>query len=269
MITNSLPYKIVLPKAKKRPMILSIPHCGTAFPSELSEHYIQDQIYKPDDTDWFLEMIYDFASELGITTIHAIYSRWVIDLNRTPENTSLYNDGRIITALCPTTDFFDRPIYKQEEFEPTNKEINRRLDQYFWPYHNKIDELINNLKAEFSTVLFWDAHSIRRKVDKIRKDPFPDLILGDNDNKTAHISFIETALNALSNTGLEVKHNQPFKGGHITPSKGDPDNNVHALQLEMAKDLYMSDNETVYDKKKAENLKQLLESTFHKLIKLL
>jgi N-formylglutamate deformylase len=56
---------------------------------------------------------------MGITIIHAVYSRWVIDLNRDPDSKPLYTDGRIITPLCPTTDFFGTPIYKDERREVT------------------------------------------------------------------------------------------------------------------------------------------------------
>ena len=51
-------------------------------------------------------------------------------------------------------------------------------------------------------------------------------------------------------SGLQVNHNHPFKGGYLTRSKGNPSQNIHAIQLEMCKDLYMSHNETKYDEEK-------------------
>ncbi|MFL2570313.1 MAG: N-formylglutamate amidohydrolase [Parvicellaceae bacterium] len=179
MTKNCIPYKIVLPKNKKVGILLSIPHSGTNFPQELSANYNKELSTQPDDTDWYLEKLYDFAAELGITTIQALNSRWVIDLNRNPENTSLYDDGRIITALCPTTDFLGQQIYINKNAHPSKSEVQRRLDTYYWPYHHKIDELIKSLKNEFNRVILWDAHSIRRKVETIQNDPFPDLILGE------------------------------------------------------------------------------------------
>ena len=65
----------------------------------------------------------------------------------------------------------------------------------------------------------------------------------------------------------QVNHNDPFKGGFLTRSKGDPGNGVHALQLEMTKDLYMCSNETEYDPEKARSIKALLRSTFQILIR--
>lgn len=263
------PYKITYPKNKKTGVLISIPHCGISFPSEIKDHYDNSKSRNPDDTDWYLEKLYDFASSLGITVIEAVYSRWVIDLNRTPQNKNLYNDGRIITALCPITDFLGESLYNSSENEPTEKEVERRLKRYYEPYHNKIDELLEELKDEFGDVLFWDAHSIRRNVSTIQKEDFPDLILGNNDGITASSDIIENALNSLKDSVLEVTHNQPFKGGYLTRSKGNPTNQVHALQLEMSKDLYMSNNELNYDEDKANDIKKILVKTFENLITLM
>ncbi len=266
---EELPYKIKYPKQHKTGILLSIPHCGISFPNEIQSHFNEQKILYPDDTDWYLEKLYDFAASMGITVIEAVYSRWVIDLNRTPENKNLYNDGRIITALCPTTDFLGNPLYKSREFEPGRNEVDRRLTKYYEPYHQKIDKLLEDLKNEFGEVIFWDAHSIRRNVITIQKEDFPDLILGNNDESTASCNIINNALNSLKESGLEVKHNHPFKGGYLTRSKGNPQNKIHALQLEMSKDLYMSNNEVHYDEKKAEEIKKILIKTFKNLITLM
>ena len=266
MSQESTPFKITLPKIKKVGILLSIPHCGVLFPEEISNEYNQKHISCPDDTDWDLNRLYDFAAEIGITTIEAIYSRWVIDLNRTPQNESLYNDGRIITSLCPKTDFIGNSIYKSLDKEPSEAEIQRRLEVYYLPYHQKIDALLKELKKDFEKVIFWDAHSIRRNVSTIQKEDFPDLILGNNDGQTAESSIIEIALQSLTKSHLNVQNNHPFKGGYLTRSKGNPSSNIHALQLEMSKDLYMSNNELEYDEKKAEVIKQVLNETFTNLI---
>jgi len=260
------PYYIIEPKVKKVPFILSVPHCGIAFPSELKNNYNQEIIQQPDDTDWFVQDLYNFASEFGITVIYAKYSRWVIDLNRDPESKPLYTDGRIITALTPTTDFFGNRIYKSESKEPSIKETERRLEKYYWPYYKKIEQLIVDLKAEFEEVLFWDAHSIRSFVPTIRKEKFPDMILGNNDGTTARKDLIKIALNNLSDSAYGVNHNTPFKGGHLTRYFGNPKNKVNALQLEMTKALYMNDNELDFNTERANKVRVILRKTFKELI---
>ena len=261
------PFYIIEPTVKKVPFILSVPHCGTEFPNELKQDYVPDMMASPDDTDWFVQDLYNFANELGITIIYAKYSRWVIDLNRDPESKPLYNDGRIITGLTSTTDFFGKDIYISKSKIPNQEEVERRLSTYYWPYYRKIEELLEERIQEFGKVLLWDAHSIRRSVPTIRKEFFPDMILGNNDGKTAAQNLIDTTLQNLSNGPFQVNHNTPFKGGHITRYFGNPTKNIHALQLEMNKILYMDDSETVFDENRANKMRAILKPTFQELIK--
>lgn len=263
---SETPFVFKEPVGRRVPFILSIPHCGTEFPQEIRDHYKPELRRAPDDTDWHLDRLYDFAPELGVTMIHARYSRWVIDLNRVPDGKPLYNDGRVITELCPTIDFLGDPIYIDESLEPDDEEKERRLAAYYRPYHAQIDEVISELRSEFGSVIFWDGHSIRRSVPSISAEPFPDLILGNNDSKTASEAVIDSALEALQAGPYNVSHNHPFKGGYLTRSKGDPSRGIHALQLEMSKDLYMDQTETKYGEEKALTLKAHLRSVFEKLI---
>ncbi len=262
----SQPFHIIPPKNQKVPIILSVPHCGTDFPEELRGDYVPEKMAAPDDTDWFVHDLYNFASEMGITIIHAKYSRWVIDLNRDPESAPLYNDGRIITGLTTATDFFGNPIYKNDAVIPDQAEIQRRLDTYYWPYYEKVAALLEERKKAFGKVLLWDAHSIRHLVPTIRETVFPDMILGNNDETTADPKLITTALDQLRSGTYGVNHNTPFKGGHITRYFGKPENGVHALQLEMNKILYMNDSETEFHESRANAVREVLSRTFAQLI---
>jgi len=257
------PYKIIEATATNVPIIISIPHCGTEFPEELSNYYLPEQVASIDDTDWFLQDLYNFAPAMGITIVYAKYNRWVIDLNRDPESAPLYNDGRLITGLTTTTDFLGNSIYKTGK-EPNKEEVERRLNTYYWPYYQKVQELLNERKNQFGKALLWDAHSIRQMVSTIRKEAFPEMILGDNDEKSADKKLIDITLSNLSK-GFQVNHNDPFKGGHITRYFGKPSENIHALQLERNKNLYMDDSERKFDEKRANKMREVLKSNFDKL----
>jgi N-formylglutamate amidohydrolase len=260
------PYFLIEPAGARVPVILSSPHSGTEFPDELKTHFLAPLRAQPDDTDWFVHELYNFAPALGITVIHAKYSRWVIDLNRTPESVPLYNDGRIITELVPKTDFLGGEIYADKSFLPDDAEIERRLTNYYRPYYRKIESLLAERIREFGHVLLWDAHSIRRFVPTIQNEAFPDLILGDNDERSAGKAIIEIALSGLRAGKFGVNHNAPFKGGNITRSFGKPERRVHALQLEMAKTNYMNDDELTFSEERANEVRSVLRPVFEKLI---
>ena len=263
------PFHVQYPERKRVPILVSVPHCGTLFPEELKTQYKTKLAKAPDDTDWFVDRLYDFAPQMGITLISAVYSRWVIDLNRDPENKPLYSDGRIITGLCPSTNFLGESIYAdgRESLDPT--EVGRRLNQYYWPYHQELTVLLESIKSEFGSVLIWDAHSIRAEVPTIYKGKFPDLILGDVSGTSATTSIVEAAIKQLNTSNYSVNHNDPFKGGFITRHYGKPREKQLALQLEMSKVNYMDDTETAYDQNRAEKIRILLKSTLTTLAALL
>ncbi|NMM48381.1 N-formylglutamate amidohydrolase [Marinigracilibium pacificum] len=259
-------YRLHIPEKIKYPILVSIPHAGTIIPDEINARMNQDVISILEDTDWYVDRLYQFCHHEGIPMIIANYHRWVIDLNRNPDNQSLYNDGRVITELCPTKTFNNEALYHSGK-EPDKNEIENRKETFYKPYHNKIQELLNEIKNQFGLALLFDAHSIKKQVPGISKKPFPDFILGDNDNKSAAKEIIVIADKTLSSNNIGLyTHNHPFKGGQITRSFGDPSNNIHALQLEMAKVNYMNDDETKYDCDRAEKIqKELLSPLFSSL----
>ena len=258
-------FNIIHPTATEVPILISVPHCGTFFPRELKDHYKAELIQAPDDTDWFVDQLYDFAPALGITMITANYSRWVVDLNRDPQSKPLYTDGRVITGLCPTTNFLGESIYKDERNEIAPDEIESRVKQYYLPYHQKIEDELNRLHKKFGKVLLWDCHSIRQFVSSIHAEKFPDLILGDADGSSASSELIDIAVKSLKTPGFSFGHNHPFKGGYITRHYGKPKIDRHALQLEMSKINYMDEREQNYAVNKAAKIRLVLAATFAKL----
>jgi len=260
-------FHITQPTASKVPIILSSPHSGTFFPPEIASRLYPEKAETPDDTDWFIDRLYDFAPAMGITVIKANYSRWVIDLNRDPESKPLYTDGRVITGLVPLTNFNGEPLYQTGE--PDEHEIAERIHKYYIPYHEQIELLLEQTKTQFGTALLFDAHSIRKVVPGIQNEAFPDLILGDNDGTSASADVIKAAWGAMQTDAYQAEHNHPFKGGHITRSFGKPENNVHALQLEMAKTNYMDASETNYSEENAAQIREVLTNVFTQLIKTL
>ena len=83
-------------RAGTRPLLISMPHVGTWLPPQLAARLSDDARQVP-DTDWHLERLYDFADELGASVLVATHSRYVVDLNRPPDGSSLY-PGQSVTG---------------------------------------------------------------------------------------------------------------------------------------------------------------------------
>ncbi|MBF9140076.1 N-formylglutamate amidohydrolase [Hymenobacter properus] len=257
-------FDLTRPSTPLLPIVISVPHAGIAFPADIQAE-LKPSLLPPDDTDWFVHQLYDFATELGLPIIKANYSRWVVDLNRNPDSSPLYHDGRVLTGLCTSTTFLGEPIYRDERAEVAPTEVARRKSLYFGPYHAALQQLLDETKAQFGQVLLWDCHSIRRVVSAIHNGPFPDLILGSADETSASQPLIEQALQQLGSGRYSLSHNTPFKGGYITRHFGRPEAKQHALQLEMSKDVYMDDAEQAYDPARAEQIRAVLRRTLRTL----
>lgn len=260
-------YHLTSPTVPAVPIVISSPHSGIYFPENIKSRLKPGMAERPDDADWFIEKLYDFAPSMGITLISAHCCRWVIDLNRDPNSMPLYDDGRVITGLVPLTDFNGNPLYDGNE--PDAEEIRQRVADYYIPYHKKVEELLRETQSKFGKALLFDAHSIRKRVPGICKEAFPDLILGDNDLTSASAAIIEAAFGVLAEGGYELEHNKPFKGGYITRYFGRPQQNCHALQLEMAKTNYMDDAEREFHPQRAQRIRTLLKNMFSELIHIL
>lgn len=245
------------------PVLLHLPHSGTYIPPKIYDTLQPDKRDQLDETDWFLDQLYDFASALGITVVRANYHRWVADLNRDPSGNSLYNDGRVITEIVPLTDFNGEYLYINP---PSDLMKTERVANFHTAYFKQLEGKISSLRNRFNRILIWDGHSIRRQVPGIQAAPFPDLILGTNDFQTCRQDWYETIRNTISESEYQLTENIPFKGGHITRNLYNEEQNIHTVQLEMSKDLYMDDSETNYDSKRANKIKELLKLTFENLI---
>ena len=118
------------------PLLVSVPHCGTHVPPDLAARMTPEALALP-DTDWHVDRLYDFAGGLGASVIAATHSRYVIDLNRPPDNAPLY-PGADNTELCPTTTFAREPIYRAGR-EPDEAEVFRRTETCWRPYHQRLE----------------------------------------------------------------------------------------------------------------------------------
>lgn len=260
------PFRVTGPTGNSIPILLSVPHCGTFIPETIRNEYDDELITEMDDTDFFVDRLYDFAPSIGATLLAANISRWVIDLNRSPEDKPLYTDGRVITGLCPIIDFFGRPLYRDRRTAVSRKDVRQRLDEWYLPYHRELAKLRDGLLHEHGAVIIWECHSIRRSVPTIYPEDFPDLILGDAGGKSASARLSDSAMRLLGSDKYVLAHNQPFQGGYITRQYGDPIANCHALQLEMTKVNYLQDDEISWSEERSSAMKRLLEKTLLGLV---
>ncbi len=221
------------------PLLLSLPHVGTRIPDDLKPGYVERAL-QLEDTDWHLERLYDFAASLGASVLVPRISRYVIDLNRPPDDAPMY-PGAANTELCPTRFFNGDPLYRVG-FAPDEKEMRRRRDEYWQPYHDVLGAELARLRSAYGYALLWDGHSIRSTIPWLFEGRLPDLNLGTADGASCAPSLRAGLATTLQSTP-QLTHavDGRFKGGYITRQYGRPADNIHAVQMEMCQSLYMQE----------------------------
>ena len=222
----------------RTPLLISIPHGGTWLPPALRPRLTEGALALP-DTDWHVPRLYDFAAGLGAGVLVATHSRYVIDLNRPPDDEPLYPGARN-TELVPLTLFDERPIYRPGT-APDTAEVQDRLATYWQPYHAKLAAELGALRDRFGIALLFDAHSIRSVVPRFFAGRLPDLNLGTAAGASAADPLGSTLLSIAQSGSYGAVLNGRFKGGYITRHYGRPSQGVHAVQLELSQRTYMDE----------------------------
>ncbi|ODS65127.1 MAG: N-formylglutamate deformylase [Acidovorax sp. SCN 65-108] len=221
------------------PLLVSMPHAGTYVPPALAARFTDEARQVP-DTDWHMERLYAFAKDLGASILVATHSRYVVDLNRPPDGASLY-PGQSVTGLCPVDTFDDTPIYAQGDV-PDDAEVAARREAVWVPYHAQLRAELDRIRAQHGVAVLWDAHSIRSVLPRFFEGKLPDLNLGTANGESCSPALAQELLSiAQQAAGYTAVLNGRFKGGHITRHYGQPEQGVHAIQLEMTQCSYMQE----------------------------
>ena len=247
------------------PLLVSMPHCGTAIPAAIAQGMSELSLTTV-DTDWHVDRLYEFAGELGTSIIRPHASRYVIDLNRPPDNAELY-PGAAGTDLCPVSSFSGEPIYQTGQ-EPNDAEIHQRIETYWHPYHGKLQSELARIKQQHGRAVLFDAHSICSLVPRLFDGRLPDFNIGTAAGTSCDPGLLSAAEHVLSNReSYSCVSNQRFKGGYITRAYGNPSVNIHAIQLELAQRTYMNENPPfAYLPERAQKIQPLLRQLLQAII---
>ena len=210
------------------PLVVALPHTGTSL-ADLEQRFRSPWLARR-DTDWWVDKLYGFARDLGITTVRTTISRSIIDVNRDPLGASLY-PGQATTGLCPVTSFDGEALYECKE--PDAEEIERRK-RWFAPYHSALEGELARLRAQHDTVVLYDAHSIRSRIGRLFDGELPQFNIGTNGGKTCHQSLADLVAAICAESGHSHVVNGRFRGGWTTRHYGQPASGIHAIQMELA-----------------------------------
>ena len=257
------------------PTIFNSPHSGRKY----SRHFLSQSVLNLDrirlSEDFYVDKFLEPAVEFGSVFLEACFPRSFIDVNRSSKELDeklIYNlektsaNPRTLAGLgvVPRVVGSGLDIYQTKM--PLN-EVEYRLNSYYFPYHKKLRQVIDQSVAKFGYAILFDFHSMPHSCinySSKRKSFIPQVVLGDCFGASCEGELSEKVFNLFCAAGFRVEMNNPFSGGFITKNYGVPKENVQAIQVEIDRSLYM--NETDYTLHSGYlNLKEKLRSVIYEL----
>lgn len=245
-------YRLTLPEGPRCCAVFSSPHSGRAYPQAFLEASELDPLQLRSSEDAFVDDLFAAAPRHGAPLIAACVPRACVDLNRAPDDLDpaliagavrRFPNARIAAGLgvIPRVVGEGRPIIRGKL---TLAEAERRIKRYWHPYHDRLRALLAEARQRQGAALLFDCHSMPH--DAVAALPLvrgrrPDVVLGDRFGVSCARWVIEGVERAFTARGFSVVRNTPFAGGYITQTYGRPHQNLHAVQIELQRSLYMDE----------------------------
>jgi len=237
------------------PLLISMPHNASEIPESVKKR-MTSVGQRSIDSDWFVDKLYDFTEELGAHIIKPQFSRYYIDLNRNTTGENLYS-GASSTELCPTTSFSGEALYLQNQ-EPTESEIQQRIESAWQPYHQQLKSTLEAIKEQHGFAILLDAHSIQSEVPRFFNGILPDFNFGTNSGASCSKALLD-AVQQINFEPYSRVTDGRFKGGYITRNYGHPKNRIEAIQLELSQRTYMDEDTLNWNNSKVEEVREQLK----------
>ena len=236
---------------REAPVIFASPHSGREYPAAFVAAARLDRLGLRRSEDSFVDELFEDAPAHGAPLLAATFPRAFCDPNREPWELdpamfaetlpSWVNTGsaRVSAGLGTIARIVasGESIYREKL---AFAEAERRVREYWQPYHDCLAGLIAETRERHGACLLIDCHSMPTH-GCIGRGGGVDFVLGDVFATTCAPRITRLVEEVLSGLGYTVRRNDPYAGGFITRHYGRPRENMHALQIEIARPLYMNE----------------------------
>ncbi|MCG6904429.1 MAG: N-formylglutamate amidohydrolase [Rhodobacter sp.] len=247
-----VPYSFQEPEQRTTCVVFASPHSGRDYPWSFLRKTVLDERVIRSSEDAFVDLLFESALEFGAPLLAATAPRAFIDLNRSAEELDpALIDGmrksthspRVTSGLgvIPRVVANGRAIYSGKL---TGDEAQKRLREYWHPYHDRLQELLDETRRDHGRVILIDCHSMPHEaIDSIGTSgvPHPEIVLGDRFGAAASPQIVDRIEAAFAATGLRVARNSPFAGAYTAQHYGRPSKDQHVIQVEIDRSLYLNE----------------------------
>jgi N-formylglutamate amidohydrolase len=234
------------PKGRETPVVVEIPHAGLLLDPETLATLAAPARAIGQDADLYVDELYAGATSLGATVLVAHASRYVCDLNRAETDVDALAVQGAGSRSAPHGLVWRATTENQPALLAplTPAELERRLRAVYRPYHATLAALLEKKKERFGHALLLCAHSMPSLGRVGHSDAGrerADVVPGSRGRTTAGAAVIDAPELLAREHGWTVSHDDPYRGGYSTGHYGKPQTRVHAVQVELARRLYMDE----------------------------
>ncbi|MGZ3215402.1 N-formylglutamate amidohydrolase [Paracoccus sp. T5] len=249
MSRTELPYVLTRPDSWLSGVIFASPHSGCDYPDWfLRETRLPVQLLRSSE-DAFVDRLIAPAVAHGAVTLSARVPRCIVDLNRGVDEIdplvvrgvprhplnqrTLAGLGVIPRVVSQGRVIHDRQIERTE--------AERRIESCWRPYHQALSGLIAEARARFGQAILIDMHSMPQDALAHLQGIRPEMVLGNRHGLSSAARVSDAVCAAVEAEGWRIRRNSPFSGAYICAAYGRPAQNVHVVQLEIDRSLYMEE----------------------------
>jgi len=252
-IPPSAPVLLRRPVAQSTPIVFASPHSGRLYPPAFIAAARLDALGLRRSEDSFVDALFEAAPTYGAPLLAATFPRAFCDPNREPweldpgmfaddlppwVNTTSARVGAGLGTIARIVASGETIYRGKLPFA----EAERRVRTYWEPFHDALFALIKETRRRFGACLLIDCHSMPAHGNPGRNGaPGADFVLGDAHGTACSPRAASLVEHVLQGLGYTVRRNDPYAGGYITRHYGRPREGVHALQIEVARGLYMDE----------------------------
>jgi N-formylglutamate deformylase len=250
---EAAPVEVLRPARQTVPVVFASPHSGRTYPADFLAAARLDPLNLRRSEDSFVDELFAAAVDHGAPLLSATFPRAFCDANREPweldpamfadqlpswVNTTSARVGAGLGTLARIV-ASGEAIYRGKL---AFSEAERRVQDFWQPFHATLQALIGGTRAMFGVCLLIDCHSMPSHGSGRPGGKTPDFVLGDAHGTACHPAVTQYVERRLVELGYTVRRNDPYAGGYITRHYGRPREGVHAIQLEIARELYMDES---------------------------
>lgn len=237
--------------AEPRPLVFASPHSGRHYPLDLLAASALDGLTLRRSEDAYVDQLIAGAADYGITTLKASMARAYVDVNRRTDelDPDMFSDAQHALDLSLTSRVaaglgaIPRIVAEGQEIYDRKlslSEAEARLATVHAPYHQALQQLLDETRARHGLAILIDWHSMPSIAARSAGGSC-DLVLGDRFGSACANALTRSVEQSLSELGYKVARNVPYAGGYTTEHYGRPEKGVHALQIEINRALYMDE----------------------------